>query len=185
MLLSDSIYRDLIKREYIKVSPMPPEEAFGPASLDVRLGKNFYIARNTIPVLDIKEKNDIEEVFDYIEVEDSIIIPSGGFILGTTIEYFELPDDIAAILSGRSSLGRVGIVIHATAGFIDPGFHGKITLEISNVNVVPVKLYVGMRIGQVHFHAMPVPATNPYYKGHKYDKQNNVQLSQIYKDFQS
>lgn len=135
--------------------------------------------------MDIKE--DFSEFMELVKIPKGkpLIIHPREFLLGTTVEKVKLPDDIVAQLMGRSSIGRLGIIVHATAGFIDPGFEGQITLEMTNVANIPIALYPGMRIGQISFTRMSTPAKNPYSpkKGSKYSGQRGPTVSRIWKDF--
>ena len=202
MLLSSTDYKKLLSKGEIIIDPYPSEEAMGPASVDLTLGNEFLIFnekyypkvnrqyRHTAPaykeecVVDIKNPEYFKDLYIHVK-KDSIILYPGDFILGTTRERVAIPGNIAAILSGRSSLGRLGIQVHATAGFIDPGFDGKITLEISNISPVPIKLYAGMRIGQLHFYRLSSNADVLYSDKTKtkYSGQDTVRGSEIWKDF--
>ena len=126
-----------------------------------------------------------EEVYDVIICDDHFIIHPGQFILAHTLEYIKLPTYLAARLEGRSSLARLGIIIHSTGGFIDAGFEGQLTLEMTNINKVPVKLYPGMKIAQIAFEILDKEAERPYNQRieSKYNKQRGPTLSKIFKDF--
>ncbi|PID84122.1 dCTP deaminase [Candidatus Gracilibacteria bacterium] len=144
----------------------------GPASLDFRLGKTFKIYRKSRQtVIDSKRGVDSEHV-ETIELEkgEKFVLHPGDFVLGVTAEKIKIPYDLVARCEGRSSIGRLGVIIHSTAGFIDPGFEGTITLEMTNINELPVALYVGMRIGQFAFEKIDGTVTNTYdkRKGSKY-----------------
>jgi dCTP deaminase len=176
MLLSDRDIKDLIKKGEIIVEPFD-ENLVQPCSLDIRLGNEFRIFEShNIPYIDPKEPDKYSKL---IKCEDYIIIHPGEFVLGRTLEYIKLPNHIAATLEGRSSLGRMGIIIHATAGFVDPGFEGTLTLEISNLSNLPVKLYPGMKIGQLAFYKLSSPCEKPYcgkYKGQKPPESSKLYL---------
>ncbi|HWA51635.1 MAG TPA: dCTP deaminase [Patescibacteria group bacterium] len=185
MILSDVDIQKEIKSKRLKISPFD-SKAIQPASLDVKMDNEFRIFKNSRkPFLDVKEPAD--DFMELIKVKngDPIIIHPREFLLGTTIEKVTIPDDLVAQLNGRSSLGRLGIIVHATAGFIDPGFSGFITLEITNVATLPIALYPGMRIGQLSFTRLSTPAKNPYgpKKGSKYSGQVGPTTSKIWKDF--
>lgn len=187
MILSDKDIKSEIKKRRIKISPLVLEN-IQPASLDVRLGNEFRIFKNsTKAFLDVKEP--IEDIMELIKVKKGgqIIIHPGEFLLGTTVEKVCIPDDIVAQLNGRSSIGRLGIIVHATAGFIDPGFEGFITLEMTNVANIPIALYAGMRIGQLAFTRLTSTAEKPYgpKKGSKYKGQVGPTTSRIWKDFEN
>ena len=134
------------------VDPIEPEQ-IQPASVDVRLGNEFLVFRNhTCDVIDPYDKpSDLMEKVAVKEGQAFVLHP-GEFVLGTTLEVVGLPDDLVARVEGKSSLGRLGLLIHATAGFVDPLFKGQVTLELSNVATLPIKLWPGMRIGQFSFH---------------------------------
>ena len=137
-----------------------------PSSVDVRLDRYFRLFDNhKYPFIDPAE--DQPELTRLIEVEpdEPFILHPGEFALGSTFERVSLPDDVAARLEGKSSLGRLGLLTHSTAGFIDPGFSGHVTLELSNVATLPIKLWPGMKIGQVCYFRLTSPAENPYGSG--------------------
>jgi dCTP deaminase len=185
MILSDKDIRLEIKKKRIKISPFNADN-IQPASLDVRMGNEFRIFKNTTkPFLDVKEP--VEDFMELITVKKGgqIIVHPGEFLLGTTLEKVCVPHDLVAQLNGRSSIGRLGIIVHATAGFIDPGFEGYVTLEMTNVANIPIALYAGMRIGQLAFTRLSSPAENPYgpKKGSKYSGQVGPTTSRIWKDF--
>src|SRR5579875_241720 len=149
MILSDRSIREAIESGRLGVQPYDPS-LIQPASLDVRLDNKFLVFRNTKrPFIDVKEPAD--DLMEMIEVapNEPMYLHPREFILASTVERVRLPSDLVARLEGRSSLGRLGIVIHSTAGFIDPCFDGNVTLEISNMASMPVTLYPGMRIGQL------------------------------------
>jgi dCTP deaminase len=185
MILSDVDIKKEIKSKKLVITPFDPK-SIQPASLDVKMSNEFRIFKNsTKPYIDVKEPAD--EFMELIKIKkgDPIIIHPREFLLGTTIEKVKIPNDLVAQLNGRSSLGRLGIIVHATAGFIDPGFEGFVTLEITNVANLPIALYPGMRIGQLAFTRLSTPAENPYgpKKGSKYHGQVGPTMSKIWKDF--
>lgn len=162
MLLSD---RDIIAAQAegrISLSPWEPAMV-QPASVDVRLDRFFRSFKNhSYTYVDpAEDQGELTELFEVAPDEPCILHP-GEFLLGATWEYVKLDSTVAARLEGKSSLGRLGILTHSTAGFIDPGFEGHITLELSNVSTLPVKLWPGMKIGQMCFFQMSSPAENPY-----------------------
>ncbi len=186
MILSDIDIKKEIKSKNLLISPFDPK-AVQPASLDVKMASEFRIFKNsTKPYLDVKEPADDFMELIKIKKGDPIIIHPGEFLLGTTIEKVKIPNDMVAQLNGRSSLGRLGIIVHATAGFIDPGFEGFVTLEITNVATLPIALYPGMRIGQLSFTRLSSPAENPYSpkRGSKYSGQVGPTTSRIWRDFE-
>lgn len=163
MILSDGSIRRLLDQGRLIIDPLEASQ-IQPASVDVRLGPEFLVFRNhTTEVIDPFQKpGDLMEKIVVPEGQGFILHP-GEFVLGTTMEQIGLPDDLVARVEGKSSLGRLGLLIHATAGFVDPGWkRGQITLELSNVATLPIKLWPGMRIGQLSFHSLDAPAERPY-----------------------
>ena len=191
MILSDRDIKKYIEEGKIKIHPLPDFEIqLGPASLDVRLDNIFRVFNHTqVPYIDPKNKSTFENLTEVIKIEENkpFVLQPGQFILASTLEEVELPDDIGARIEGRSSWGRLGIIVHSTAGYIDPGFKGKITLEMSNIGMLPVLLYPGMRICQLSFEKLSSPAQKPYpqKKDAKYFGDQLPQESKIYKDFQN
>ena len=162
MLLSDRDIKAEIDAERIGLSPYDPS-MIQPSSIDVRLDRFFRLFDNhKYPFIDPAE--DQPELTRLIEAkgDDPFILHPGEFVLGSTFETVSLPDDVAARLEGKSSLGRLGLLTHSTAGFIDPGFSGHVTLELSNVATLPIKLWPGMKIGQMCFFRLSSPAEKPY-----------------------
>lgn len=169
MILSDQDIKKAIQENRIKVSGFKEyETCIHCASFDLHLGNHFKTFKHSrFPCIDTRDpKGVLPKVVDTIEVKDSepYYVHPGEYVLGVTLETIGLSDDLVARVEGRSSLGRLGLIVHATAGFIDPGFSGTITLEISNLNSVPIAIYPGMRICQLAFHQMSSPAETPYYK---------------------
>ena len=159
-VLSDGTIRRLVDEGRIVIEPWDPE-LVQPASVDLRLGGSFRVFHNhRTSAIDLREPptNLTEEVTG----EEMFVIHPGEFVLGVTEEYVELPDDIVARIEGKSSLGRLGLIVHATAGFVDPGFKGTLTLEITNLTRVPIKLYPGLLIAQLSFMALDQAAERPY-----------------------
>ena len=159
------------------------EEQIGPSSVDLRLGNKFMVFKNAeVTHINPKEhqKDDLMETVE-IESGKSFIIHPGEFVLANTIEYVKIPADIVARLDGRSSWGRLGIVIHSTAGSVDPGFEGQLTLEIANISKVPVMLWPGLRICRITFDTLTSPSDVPYNKriGSKYVNQIGPNASKI------
>ena len=158
-----------------------------PASVDLRLGERFLEFRRTnIPCIHPTEADEVGEYVSETTVPEGeeFILHPGDFVLGTTIERVEVPPDLLATVQGRSSLGRLAIVIHATAGIVDPGYHGQITLELSNLGTAPVALTPGMRVSQLIFTELTSPADRPYgsERGSKYQNQEGPQASRIGSD---
>ena len=185
MILSDRSIREAIEAGHIGIDPFDPR-LIQPASIDVRLDNKFLVFRNTKRAyIDVKEPAD--DLMELIEVgpDEPMFLHPREFVLGSTVESIRMSDNIVARLEGRSSLGRLGIVIHSTAGFIDPSFEGHVTLEISNLSNLPIALYPGMRIGQLSFMAMSTPAERPYgpARGSKYSGQQLPTASRLYLDF--
>jgi dCTP deaminase len=160
-VLSDGTIMRLVQEGRIRIDPWEPT-LVQPASVDLRLGDSFRVFHNyRASVIDLREppENLTEEVV--VAADESFIHP-GEFCLGTTHEWIELPDDIVARIEGKSSLGRLGLIVHATAGFCDPGWRGALTLELNNLTRVPIKLYPGLLIAQLSFMALDQPALRPY-----------------------
>lgn len=162
MLLSDRDIRAEVKADRVRVEPFD-EGMIQPSSVDVRLDKFFRVFENhKYSVIDPSiEQNELTREVEVGPTEFFILHP-GEFVLASTYEVISLPDDIAGRLEGKSSLGRLGLLTHSTAGFIDPGFSGHITLELSNVANLPVKLFPGMKIGQLCLIRLSSPAEHPY-----------------------
>jgi len=187
MVLSDSAIRRLVEAGRIGIEPYDPA-LMQPSSLDVRVDRLFRVFRNSrYPYIDVKAEQ--EGLTELVEVEDSepFILHPGEFVLGSTLERVTLPDDLVARLEGKSSLGRLGLLIHSTAGFIDPGWDGHVTLELSNVANLPITIYHGMKIGQLSFVQLTEPASAPYGSegfGSKYQGQKGPTPSRYWKNFE-
>ncbi len=162
MLLSDRDLRAEIEGGRLSVDPYDPAMV-QPSSIDVRLDRYFRVFENhRYPHIDpAEEQPDLTRLVEPPEDEPFILHP-GEFVLGSTFEVVTLPDQLAARLEGKSSLGRLGLLTHSTAGFIDPGFNGHVTLELSNVATLPIKLWPGMKIGQLAVFRLSSPAEFPY-----------------------
>jgi dCTP deaminase len=178
MILSDKDIKQEIMDGRIKVDIDDPnyKPHIHASSMDFRLGHTFKLYEHSqFAVLDPKRPETFADNMRTVKIPDgeAFIVQPGEFVLGVTQEVVGLPDDLVARVEGRSSLGRLGIIVHSTAGFIDPGFQGTITLEISNLNRMPVALYPGMRVCQLAFERMTSPAETPYHKkeGSKYQGQ--------------
>lgn len=162
MVLSDKSIRDEIASGRIGIDPFSASDV-QPASVDLHLDDKVLVFRNsTAPYVDLRR--DIPELNKMVVIEDDepFILHPGEFVLGNTLERITLSDSIVARLEGKSSLGRIGLLIHSTAGFVDPGWDGNLTLELSNVSRLPLTLYKGMPIGQISFQYLSTPAENPY-----------------------
>lgn len=166
MILSDRDIRAALKSGRIVVKPKPKlEEQLGSSSLDLRLGYHFRVFKHRRkPYVDPFDPETMEGMTEEITIskKEPYVIQPGEFCLASILEWVELPDDLAARIDGRSSLGRLGLVIHSTAGHIDPGFKGAITMELSNIGMMPILLYPKMRICQLVFEPLSTPADQPY-----------------------
>jgi dCTP deaminase len=188
MVLSDRTIRRMIAEERIGIAPYDPG-LLQPSSLDVRVDRYFRVFRNSrYPFIDVKQAQ--EELTELVEIDDEtpFILHPGEFVLGSTLERVRLPDDLVARLEGKSSLGRLGLLIHSTAGFIDPGWDGHVTLELSNVANLPITIYFGMKIGQLSFMELSEPAAAPYGSaglGSKYQGQRGPTPSRYWKNFEA
>jgi dCTP deaminase len=161
-VLSDGTILKLVEEGRIRIDPWDPS-LVQPASVDLRLGDSFRVFHNyRVSTIDLRDppENLTEEVL--VSPEEAFVIHPGEFCLGRTTEWVELPDDIVARIEGKSSLGRLGLIVHATAGFCDPGWKGTLTLELNNLTRVPIKLYPGLLIAQLSFMALDRPAERPY-----------------------
>ena len=162
MLLSDRDILAELDSGRVQLEPLT-RDMIQPSSIDVRLDKFFRVFDNhKYPHIDpAADQSDLTREIE-VDSEETFVLHPGEFVLGSTYEIVTLPDDIAARLEGKSSLGRLGLLTHSTAGFIDPGFSGHVTLELANVATLPIKLYPGMKIGQLCFFRLSSPADNPY-----------------------
>ncbi|MCW2819366.1 MAG: deoxycytidine triphosphate deaminase [Marmoricola sp.] len=186
MLLSDRDIRAEIEANRIALEPYEPE-MIQPSSIDFRLDRYFRVFENhRYPHIDpAEDQSDLTRVVEAAGDEPFILHP-GEFVLGSTYEVVSLPDDVAARVEGKSSLGRLGLLTHATAGFVDPGFSGHVTLELANVATLPIKLYPGMKIGQLCFFRLTSPAEHPYGSekyGSRYQGQRGPTPSRSYANF--
>ena len=174
MILSDKIILKMLEEKTLVIEPVRPEQ-IQPASVDIRLGTTFSVVDDT-PSSVITLENEIK--YKTITTDTFLIMP-GQFVLATTMEYFELPDNLTAFVEGRSSLGRMGLFIQ-NAGWVDPGFKGEITLELYNANRCAIELKAGRRVGQLVFAKMDDHALNPY--NGKYQGQTGATGSRVFKD---
>ena len=187
MLLSDRDIRAEIENGRVALDPFDPAMV-QPASVDVRLDKFFRVFDNhKYAAIDPAEEQ--PELTRLVEASDDgpFILHPGEFVLGSTYESVTLPDDVAARLEGKSSLGRLGLLTHSTAGFIDPGFVGNVTLELSNMATLPINLWPGMKIGQLCFFRMTSSADHPYGSatyGSRYSGQRGPTASRSFQNFQ-
>jgi dCTP deaminase len=186
VVLSDRTIRRLLEEGRIGIDPYD-EDLMQPSSLDVRVDRYFRVFRNSrYPYIDVKTEQ--EDLTELVEADDgeAFILHPGEFVLGSTLERVTLPDDLVARLEGKSSLGRLGLLIHSTAGFIDPGWDGHVTLELSNVANLPITIYPGMKIGQISFVQLSEPAEHPYGSqgiGSKYQGQQGPTPSRYWQNF--
>ena len=186
MILSDRTIREQLEAGRIVIDPLDGGD-IQPSSVDLRLDRWFRVFRNhKLGHIDVKEN--LEELTELVvtEEDEPFILHQGEFVLGSTLERVALPNDIVARLEGKSSLGRLGLLIHSTAGFVDAGFDGQLTLELSNVANLPITLYPGMKIGQISFMQMTTEAENPYGTGRlgsKYHGQRGPMPSRYWENF--
>jgi len=185
VVLSDRTIRRLLNEGRIEIEPYD-ESLLQPSSVDVRVDRYFRVFHNArYPFIDVREKQ--EDLTELVEADtEPFILHPGEFVLGSTLERIRLPDDLVARLEGKSSLGRLGLLIHSTAGFIDPGWDGHVTLELSNVANLPITIYPGMKIGQLSFVQLSEPAESPYGSGglgSKYQGQKGPTPSRYWQNF--
>ena len=184
-ILSDKTIKEYMDGGKLVIDPILDEKQIQPSSIDMRLGKEFKVFKVIRKAyIDPKDEEDLSLYMESTTVKDgeAFIIHPNEFALATTLEYVKVPDDLVARVEGRSSMGRLGVTMHVTAGFIDPGFEGNITLEISNIGAMPVALYPGQRVCQIVFETMTTPSELPY--GHpdrnsKYMGQTSPESSRI------
>jgi dCTP deaminase len=186
MVLSDRQIREQLESGGIVIDPLG-EGCIQPSSVDLHTDRLFRVFRNdTTPFIDPKAAQ--EDLTELVEVEDgaAFILHPGEFVLASTFERVRIAPDLAARLEGKSSLGRLGLLTHSTAGFLDPGFEGHVTLELSNVANLPITLYPGMRIGQIAVFQLTTPAEQPYGTpgiGSKYQNQRGPTPSKYWENF--
>lgn len=187
MTLPDAIILEEIKNNTLSIDPFDLKRV-QPASVDLLLGTEFKAFKRTYkPYIDVKES--VSEYMEDINVAvgEKIIIHPGEFLLGHTIEYIKIPSDLVGRLEGKSSLGRLGLIVHSTAGFFDPGFEGQPTLEITNIGTLPLAIYPGMKVCQMSFHRLESPATKTYGDTElksKYHGQKGATASEMHKNFE-
>ncbi len=187
MILSDNSIREEIALGRIIIEPFD-DSCIQPSSVDLHIDRFFRVFRNhNLAVIDVKENQ--EELTELVEIDPdaSFILHPGEFVLGSTKEKVSLSSDLVARLEGKSSLGRLGLLIHSTAGFVDAGWSGYLTLELSNVATLPIKIYAGMKIGQISFLKMTSAASKPYGSdevGSKYQNQVGPTPSKYFKNFE-
>jgi dCTP deaminase len=186
VLLSDRDIQAEIEAKRIVIEPYD-EALLQPSSIDFRLDRYFRVFENhRYPHIDpAADQSDLTRVVEP-DGDEAFILHPGEFVLGSTYEVISLPDDLAARVEGKSSLGRLGLLTHATAGFVDPGFSGHVTLELANVATLPIKLYPGMKIGQLCFFQLSSPAEHPYGSaryGSRYQGQRGPTPSRSFQNF--
>ena len=187
MILSDRTINEKMRSGELIIDPLG-ENAVQPASVDVRLDAEILVFRNSWRThIDVMQPADdvVERV--YIEEGRPFLLHPGQFALGSTLERVAIPNDVVARIEGKSSLARYGLLIHSTAGFVDPGWDGKLTLEFSNVGILGITLRAGMKIGHISFTQLTTPADNPYGSRalrSKYQGQNGPAASRYYLDYQ-
>jgi len=188
MIYSDRDIKRLLTENRIVVEPAPDlTTQLGSCSLDLRLSNEFSVFEyNKHPFIDVRDGKASRDIMKTLTVDDDqpFVLHPGSFVLAITLERVELPDDIVARLEGRSSLGRLGIIVHATASVVDPGWRGRIVLELANHGQMPVALYPGMRVCSVTFEPLSTPVDTPYWKKAeaKYKNQDSAQGSKISED---
>ena len=186
MILSDRTIREALTAGRIVIDPFD-EACLQPSSIDVKVSNLFRVFRNhTTAIIDVKK--DLTDLTELVEMkgDEPFVLHPGEFVLGSTLERVAIANDLVARVEGKSSLGRLGLLIHSTAGFIDAGFDGHITLELSNVANLPITIYPSMKIGQVSFMTMTTPADKPYgsgVRGSKYQGQRGPTPSRYFENF--
>ena len=186
-VLSDRDIRAAIEAGRVRIDPYDPA-CLQPSSVDLHLDREFRVFRNNrYPFIDVRTAQpDLTELVS-VGDDEAFILHPGEFVLGQTLEWVELPDDLVSRLEGKSSLGRLGLLIHSTAGYVDPGWKGNLTLELSNVANLPIALYFGMKIGQISFFQMTSAVERPYGSrdlGSKYQGQSEPTASAFFRDFE-
>jgi dCTP deaminase len=187
-VLSDRDIRAAIDAGEVVIKPYDPQD-LQPSSVDLHLDRRFRVFRNNrYAYIDVRSPQpDLTEMLSVADDEPFILHP-GEFVLGQVLEWVELPDNLVSRLEGKSSLGRLGLLIHSTAGYVDPGWKGNLTLELSNVANLPIALYYGMKIGQISFFRMSSAVERPYGSpelGSKYQGQSEPTASAFHRDFAS
>ncbi len=186
MILSDRTLREELESGRIEIDPLG-DGAIQPSSVDLRIDRHFRVFRNhTEGYIDVRKNMDA--LTEPVEIESNgvFILHPGEFVLGSTLERVRVPNNLVARLEGKSSLGRLGLLIHSTAGFVDAGWNGRLTLELSNVATLPITLYAGMKIGQISFIRMTTPADHPYGSpetGSKYQNQTGPVPSRYWENW--
>lgn len=187
MVLSDRTIKEEIAKGRIVIEPLDPN-CIQPASIDIHLDNRLLVFKNWRKPFYIDVKQNIDDLSEPVGIEEDkpFLLDAGEFVLASTLESITLPDDIVGRLEGKSSLGRIGLLIHSTAGYVDPGWHGHLTLELSNVAKLPVTLYYKMAIGQISFIRLTSPAERVYGSsglGSKYQGQTEPTATRYYESF--
>jgi dCTP deaminase len=186
MILADVDIRKELAAGRIEIDPFD-DAAVQPSSVDLHVDAQFRVFANSrYPYIDVRAP--MPDLTELVEItgDEPFILHPGEFVLGSTRERVRLPDDLVARLEGKSSLGRLGLLIHSTAGYVDPGWDGYLTLELSNVASLPITIYAGMKIGQISFFRLTSPAENPYGSartGSKYQGQRGPTASRYFEEF--
>ncbi|MBM3118232.1 MAG: dCTP deaminase [Chloroflexi bacterium] len=187
MVLSDRTIKEEIAKRRIVIEPLIPD-CIQPASVDLHLDKRLLVFNSQRYPAYIDVKRSIDHLNELVEIDEdrAFFLNPGEFVLASTLESITLPDDIVGRLEGKSSLGRIGLLIHSTAGYVDPGWHGKLTIELSNVAKLPITLYYRMKIGQISFLRLTSPVDRLYGSaelGSRYQGQTEPTATKYYKDF--
>jgi len=186
VVLSDRSIREELAIGRLRIEPLS-DDAIQPSSVDLRLDRLFRIFKKTDhPLINVREPCDDCTQLIQVEGDEPFVIRPGEFVLANTLETITLPDDLVARLDSRSSLGRLGLLVHATAGYVDPGWSGKLTLELANAAQMPIAVYCGMKICQISFLRLSTPVERPYGSpglGSKYQGQQEPTPSRIHQDF--
>ena len=187
MVLSDRSIAEALASGRLVIEPIA-EDALQPASVDIRLDRQFRVFRNhRDSYIDVRQPVEGLTELESVRDDEPFVLHPGEFVLGSTLERVRLPDDMVARVEGKSSLGRLGLLVHATAGYVDPGWDGHLTMELSNVANLPIRLYFGMKIGQLSFSRLSTPADRPYGSPElrsKYQGQTGPTASRGYTDYQ-
>jgi dCTP deaminase len=188
VVLSDRTIREEVDKGRLVIEPLHPD-AIQPASVDVRLDRKLIAFRSQQEPFYIDVKRDMDGLKEVIELDEDVpfFVQPGEFVLASTLEDITLPDDIVARLEGKSSLARIGLLMHSTAGYVDPGWQGHLTMQLTNVARLPVSLYRGMKIGQISFHRLSTPAERLYGDdglGSKYQGQVDPTASRFHLNFE-
>ncbi len=185
LVLSDRSIKEELAARRLVIDPFD-ERLVQPASVDLRLGREFRVFRNyRLPYIDVKQEMAKLTELETIDDVNPFILHPGEFVLAVTLERVEIPADLVGRLDGKSSLGRLGLIVHSTAGFVDPGFQGRLTLELTNVANLPITLYYAMPVSQISFSRLTTAAENPYGRtsGSKYQGQDGPEASRYYLNF--